>query len=51
MPEPAKYDTKAPKFPEITVKASDGKVWQILYAKAKDFSTGSVGYYAPEILP
>jgi hypothetical protein len=48
MPEPAKRDPKAPKFLEITVKDSDGKVWSSIYAQAKDFSTGSVGYYASE---
>jgi hypothetical protein len=45
MPEPAK---RAPKFPEITVKDSDGKVWTTVCAQAKDFSTGSVGCYASE---
>ncbi|MCL2092936.1 MAG: hypothetical protein FWH12_01965 [Treponema sp.] len=50
MPEPAKRDPKAPKFLELTIKDSDGKVWSTLYAHAKDFSTGSVGYYASEKL-
>jgi hypothetical protein len=48
MPEPAKRDPKAPRFLEITVKDSEGKVWSTVYAQAKDFSTGSVGYYASE---
>ena len=48
MPEPAKRDPKAPKFLEITVKDSEGKVWSTMYAQAKDFSTGSVGYYASD---
>jgi hypothetical protein len=48
MPEPAKRDTKAPKFLEITIKDSDGKVWSTLYARAKDFSTGSVGFFASD---
>ena len=48
MPEPAKRDPKAPKFLEITIKDSEGKVWSTLYAHAKDFSTGSVGYYASD---
>ena len=50
MPEPAKRDPKAPKFLELTIKDSEGKVWSTLYAHAKDFSTGSVGYYASEKL-
>jgi hypothetical protein len=50
MPEPAKRDPKAPKFLELTIKDSDGKVWSTIYAHAKDFSTGSVGYYASDKL-
>jgi hypothetical protein len=48
MPEPAKRDPKAPKFLEITAKDSNSKTWPTAYAQAKDFSTGSVGYYASE---
>ncbi|MDR2245907.1 MAG: hypothetical protein LBE17_04410 [Treponema sp.] len=48
MPEPAKRDAKAPKFLELTVKDSNGKVWSTLYAQAKDFSTGSVGFFASD---
>ena len=48
MPEPAKRDLKAPKFLEITVKDGEGKVWSTFYAHAKEFSTGSVGFYASE---
>ena len=48
MPEPAKRDPKAPKFLEIIIKDSEGKVWSTLYAQAKDFSTGSVGFYASD---
>jgi hypothetical protein len=48
MPEPAKRDPKAPRFLEITIKDSEGKVWSTIYAQNKDFSTGSVGYYASE---
>jgi hypothetical protein len=40
-----KRDPKAPKFLEVTVKDSDGKPWATFYAQAKEFSTGSVGYY------
>jgi len=48
MPEPAKRDPKAPKFLEVTIKDSEGKVWSTLYAHAKDFSTGSVGFFASD---
>ena len=48
MPEPAKRDPKAPKFLEVTIKDSEGKVWSTMYAHAKDFSTGSVGFYAAD---
>ena len=50
MPEPAKRDEKAPKFLEITVKDSEGKVWSTLYAHSKEFSTGSVGFFVSEKL-
>ena len=48
MPEPAKRDPKAPKFLEVIVKDSDGKTWTTIYARDKEFSTGSVGYYASD---
>jgi hypothetical protein len=48
MPEPAKRDPQAPKFLELTVKDSNGKTWSTLYAQGKDFSTGSVGYFASD---
>jgi hypothetical protein len=48
MPEPAKRDPKAPKFLELTIKDSDGKVWSTIFAHGKDFSTGSVGYFASD---
>ena len=48
MPEPAKRDPKAPRYLEITIKDSEGKIWSTVIANAKDFSTGSVGYYASE---
>ena len=50
MPEPAKRDPKAPKFLEITIKDNEGKVWSTFYAHGKDFSTGSVGFFASEKL-
>jgi hypothetical protein len=48
MPEPAKRDPKAPKFLEVTIKDSEGKTWSTVFAPPKDFSTGSVGFYASE---
>jgi hypothetical protein len=48
MPEAAKRDPKAPRFLEITIRDPDGKTWTTSIAPAKDFSTGSVGYYASE---
>ena len=48
MPEPAKRDQNAPKFLEVTIKDNDGKVWSTLYAHSKEFSTGSIGYFASE---
>ena len=48
MPEPAKRDPKAPKFLEIVIKDSEGNVWSTLYAHTKEFSTGSVGYFASD---
>ena len=48
MAEPAKRDPKAPRFLEVTIKDSEGKVWSTMFAQAKNFSTGSVGYYASD---
>jgi len=50
MPEPAKRDEKAPKFLEVAIKDSEGKTWSTFFAHAKEFSTGSVGFYASEKL-
>jgi len=50
MSEPVKRDPNAPKFLEVTIKDSDGKMWSTIYAHAKEFSTGSVGFYASEKL-
>jgi len=50
MPEPVKRDPKAPKFLEVTIKDSEGKVWSTLYAHAKDFSSGAVGFFASDKL-
>ena len=48
MPEPAKRDPKAPKFLEITIKDSEGKVWSTIFAHNKEFSTGSVGFFVSD---
>ncbi|MDR0447660.1 MAG: hypothetical protein LBH07_03235 [Treponema sp.] len=48
MSEPAKRDPNAPKFLEIIIKDPDGRTWSTTYAQAKEFSTGSVGYYASD---
>ncbi|GHU07827.1 hypothetical protein FACS1894151_02770 [Spirochaetia bacterium] len=48
MPEPAKRDEKAPKFLEITIKDDKGLEWKKIYAQAKEFSTGSVGFYGSD---
>jgi len=39
-------DDKAPRRLELVVQDQDGNKWGILYANKKDFSTGSVGFYA-----
>ena len=48
MSEPAKRDPNAPRFLQISIKDSDGKDWSTVIANAKDFSTGSVGFYASD---
>ncbi|MDR1445905.1 MAG: hypothetical protein LBI90_03295 [Treponema sp.] len=48
MSEPARRDPGAPKFLQISIKDSEGKEWSTLIAQAKDFSTGSVGYYSSD---
>ena len=48
MAEPAKRDPRAPQHLEIIIKDNEGKTWSTIIANAKDFSTGSVGYYASE---
>ncbi|MDR1654857.1 MAG: hypothetical protein LBR96_02575 [Treponema sp.] len=48
MSEPAKRDPSAPKFLQISIKDSEGREWSAVIAQAKDFSTGSVGYYASD---
>ncbi|MDR0561578.1 MAG: hypothetical protein LBG73_02700 [Spirochaetaceae bacterium] len=39
-------DEKAPKALQIIIQGDGGKEWGRLYATPKDFSTGSVGFYA-----
>ncbi|MHB9294762.1 hypothetical protein PilKf_00489 [Pillotina sp. SPG140] len=46
MAEPAKQDTKAPQFLDVTVKDNNGHIWSNISAVPKTFSTGSIGYYA-----
>ncbi|GHV77075.1 hypothetical protein AGMMS49942_18960 [Spirochaetia bacterium] len=48
MPEPAKRDPKAPRFLQISIKDSEGKEWSTTIAQSKDFSSGSVGFYASD---
>jgi hypothetical protein len=39
-------DNKAPSSLSIIIVDSDGREWSRMYAMPKDFSTGSVGFYA-----
>jgi len=48
MAGPAKTDANAPRFLELTIKDSDGKIWNTVHVPPKTFSTGSIGYYASE---
>ena len=48
MPEPAKRDSAAPKFLQISIKDSAGKEWSTFIASEKQFSSGSVGFYASD---
>jgi hypothetical protein len=45
MPEKTR-DAEAPAKIVIEVKGPDGSVWGTLTAAAKEFKTGSVGFYA-----
>jgi hypothetical protein len=42
----AKKDEKAPAILLLEIKGPDGKLWGTFGANAKEFKTGSVGYYA-----
>lgn len=46
MPEYGKRDNKAPKKLICTFTDEQGNEWGKIDAKAKDFSSGSVGFYA-----
>lgn len=46
MLEPKKKDPNAPRFLEITVSDSNGVVWGKFIANEKQFSSGSLGFYA-----
>jgi len=39
-------DNKAPASLQIIVADSEGREWGRMYATSKNFSTGSVGFYA-----
>jgi len=39
-------DAKAPQALQIIISDNEGKEWGRVYATSKDFSTGSVGFYA-----
>ena len=41
-------DNDAPPSLTLEIKTSDGKVWGTVVASAKEFKTGSVGFYAGE---
>ncbi len=41
-------DAAAPPSLTLEIKTSDGKVWGTIIAGAKEFKTGSVGFYAGE---
>jgi hypothetical protein len=46
MPEPKKRDALAPKSLIVEIKDSEGKIWGVVTATEKQFSSGSVGFYA-----
>jgi hypothetical protein len=46
MPEPKKRDAKAPQFLQVTITSPEGKTWGTFIAGKKQFSTGSIGFYA-----
>lgn len=46
MPEPKKRDSQAPTILIIEVKDPNGRIWGTITATGKQFSSGSVGFYA-----
>lgn len=46
MPEPKKTDPHAPPSLTLAFKTPDGKEWGEVVAVAKQFSSGSVGFFA-----
>jgi len=45
-PEPRRRDPNAPASLILEVRTSDGRVWGVLTATAKHFSSGSIGFHA-----
>lgn len=41
-----KRDDKAPKTLIVRIEDADGNLWGVVTAKEKEFSSGSVGFYA-----
>jgi len=39
-------DSKSPSSLQLVIMDSDGREWGRMYATPKDFSTGSIGFYA-----
>ena len=46
-----KRDAAAPTALILDLKTTDGQVWGTVMATAKEFKTGSVGFYANDKLP
>ena len=44
--EPTKTDDSAPKALRVIIQDSDGNEWGVVTATTKQFSSGSVGFYA-----
>lgn len=43
-----KRDPAAPPSLTLEIRTGDGQVWGTIVAAAKEFKTGSIGYYAGE---
>jgi hypothetical protein len=46
MPEPKKRDPQAPQSLIVEIKNEQGRIWGTITATEKQFSSGSVGFYA-----